>query len=91
MGFLSVIWNATEYLCYVSIIMYVAFCFGLDRLLGLRKNNRNKNDESNEDNVEDDLLTRAVAMLGGLLNNIDTGDGKKKKSVPASRKRTTKE
>lgn len=84
MGFGSVLWNFTEYLCYLSIIVFAAKEIGIFRFL--KKSNGKEEDETEASG--DGTLNRALDMLKGVIQNVQSSDGPiSKKSTPASRRR----
>lgn len=66
MSLFTFIWNATEYLCYISIIAYSALCFGL---FGA------KAQEDARTNSEGSL-DRALALLNKVVDQFNSSSNK---------------
>lgn len=82
MGLGTFIWNATEYACYLSIIVHVAMSLGLDQLLGIKRPESSENE-----GLETGMLAKGMDMLGSLVKNLDLDSDKKNKTGSTSRKK----
>lgn len=101
MTFSTFVWNATEYLCYVSICLIALKEFGFlhrlkrfsTRISGKRGETADGEDGSgdNEDNGEgnngEGAINNVLNMLGGLIQSLQSPAPRSKATVPASRKR----
>ncbi len=91
MTFSTFVWNATEYLCYVSICLIALKEFGfLHRLKpnSFRATGKSGDNEDNgEGNNGEGAINNVLNMLGGLIQSLQSPTPRSKATVPASRKR----